>query len=89
MNSRQAVVREWEQTAKQLDAQGERMLAADVRAFVTNMPPPRTDREWVAASILTEIVRRQERLVDRSPTASRPADRSPPSRGVDSPERSR
>jgi hypothetical protein len=58
LNSRQGVVREWEQTAKQLDSQGERALAADVRAFVKDMPPPRTDREWVAAGILREVVKR-------------------------------
>ena len=47
--SRKAVVREWTQTGRQLDAQGERTLAAEVRKFVASMPPPRTDREQVAA----------------------------------------
>jgi hypothetical protein len=60
MRSRETVVREWELTAKRLDEQGERLLAEDVRSFVKGMPPPRTEREWVAAGILTEVVRRQQ-----------------------------
>ena len=89
VNSRQAVIREWEQTARQLDAQGERVLAADVRAFVKGMPPPRTDREWVAAGILAEVVRRQNRSPDQSRGMRSPEHQSPPSRGKDSPERTR
>lgn len=88
MSSRQAVVREWEQTARQLDAQGERKLAADVRAFARDLPPPRTEREWVAAAILTEVVRHQR--AEGTPTKPGPAqpqdperagDRRPPDRG--------
>jgi hypothetical protein len=88
MTSRQAVVREWEQTARQLDAQGERTLATDVRAFVKDMPPPRTEREWVAAGIITEIVRRQQRTPEHAPDRSQSRVPSPP-REREPPERSR
>ena len=54
-STRATVVREWGETARRLDAQGEQLLADDVRSFVRNLAPPRTDREWVAAGILTEI----------------------------------
>ncbi len=69
--SRAAVVRDWDLTARRLDAQGERLLAADVRAYVQDLPPPRTDREWVAAAILAEIARGQQRAQERHLDAHR------------------
>ena len=87
--TRSTVVREWERTAKQLDAQGERVLAADVRKFVKSMPPARTDRERVAVGILRETLRSDRRV----PEATRPVrpegPARAPSRGREAPERGR
>ena len=85
-STRATVVREWEQTAGRLDAQGERLLAKDVRSFAANLPPPRTDRERVAAGILAEIVRREQRPRDLTRTSER---LRAPLRDPDPPERSR
>jgi hypothetical protein len=84
--TRAIVVREWDRTAKRLESQGERLLAADVRSFVKNLPAPRTDREWVAAAILNEIVRRER---PHTPAPHIPAHRESPSRDPEPPERSR
>jgi hypothetical protein len=85
-STREKVVREWELTATRLDAHGERLLAEDVRSFAGNLPPPRTDREWVAAGILAEIVRRDERA--RTPVRSSPQSKTR-SQSPESPDRSR
>ena len=79
------VRREWEWTAQRLDAQGERLLADDVRSFARTFPPPRTDREWVAAGILAEVARREPPHPGRPPS---PAPRAP-SRNPEPPDRSR
>jgi relaxase-like protein len=84
-STRAVVEREWESTARRLEAQGERVLAADVRKFAQNLPPPRTEREWVAAGILAEIARRE--LRERTPNPSGPPPRTP-SRSPEPPERS-
>ncbi|MBS1994787.1 MAG: relaxase/mobilization nuclease domain-containing protein [Cyanobacteria bacterium SZAS LIN-2] len=86
LDSRQAVVRDWEQTARQLEVQGQRMLAAEVRAFVKGMSPPRSDREQVAEGILREIIR-AENL--RRSVATERAPRHPNPRPIVPPERSR
>ena len=64
--TRSQVIREWGWTATQLEAQGERVLAADVRKFVEAMPPARTDREQVAAEILSQVLRANQRAPDTS-----------------------
>jgi hypothetical protein len=61
VHSRERVVRDWELTARRLEAQGEKTLASDVWKFVAAMPPARTDREQVAAGILREVVRTDAR----------------------------
>ena len=89
MRTRTEVVRGWERTAERLDVQGERILASDVRKFVDGMPPPRTDREQVAAGILHEIIRSEARV--RGPAAPTPAAERAraPSRDPDPPQRAR
>ena len=62
--TRAEVVSEWEQTARRLEVQGEQLLAADVRKFIASMPPPRTDREHVAAEILREVLRARQQSVE-------------------------
>ena len=85
-STRATVVREWEQTARRLEAQGERLLAKDVRSFASNLPLPRTDREHVAAAILAEIVRREQPPRDLTRNPTRPP---APSRDPNPAERSR
>jgi hypothetical protein len=85
-STRATVLREWEQTARRLEAQGERLLAKDVRSFAKNLPPPRTDRERVAAGILAEIARREHlskhlpRPKTRLPERASSPEPSPPER---------
>lgn len=47
--TRQAVVDGWINVAAALDAQGEIVLAGDVRYFAKHLPPVSTDRERLAA----------------------------------------
>jgi type IV secretion system T-DNA border endonuclease VirD2 len=89
IRSRETVIWEWERTANQLDAQGEHLLAADVRAFLKDMLPPRTDREWVAAGILSEIVRRESPVRTATRNSSLPPPVKDPSRERDAPQRER
>ena len=87
--TRSAVARDWELTARQLEVQGERLLAADVRKFVESMPPPRTDRERVAAGILGEILRANRKTPETPPPVAPGVRSHPPSRADEPPERAR
>lgn len=51
--TRKDIVRGWLVVADTLVEHGERLLANDVRRFVAMMPPPRTDRDHVAAALLS------------------------------------
>jgi hypothetical protein len=53
IETRRQVKNGWLQTARRLSQDGMPDLADDVRRFVSAMPPPRTNREWV-----TEHMRR-------------------------------
>lgn len=46
--TRKEVVRGWQSVANQFADVGQHDLASDVARFVNEMPPPRTEREWVA-----------------------------------------
>jgi hypothetical protein len=60
--TRKAIVEGWMGIAKTLDAQGEIVLAGDVRYFATHLPSVLTDREKVAKDILAhEKARRLEK----------------------------
>ena len=80
VSARARTIAEWEQTAKGLEGQGEKKLAAEVREHIKLMPPPYTDREWVAAGILTQMLKRdgqgREPLPRRTPEKG--IDRDPP-----------
>jgi hypothetical protein len=52
LEKRRAVVAAWTRTADQLDAQGETILAGEVRYFSRHLPPVLTDRERLAAEFL-------------------------------------
>ena len=55
-STREKVTRDWETTARRLDAQGEARLASEIRSFVRRMPPPRSDREHLAADIVRGLI---------------------------------
>jgi Relaxase/Mobilisation nuclease domain len=65
VNTRREVVRGWEATAQLLDSQGQRELAGQVRGFVDRMPPPRTERQWIADQLWAHL--RSRRPDERHP----------------------
>ena len=86
LKTRAEALEQWDQTAKRLEQQGESKLAEEVRQFTKTMPPPRTDRERIAAGILTEIARRRRPSPDTTRDRGKPRgttttpDRAPPER---------
>src|SRR5438874_290024 len=52
VETRKEVERGWRATSDILRNQGQSELAAQIRRFVDQMPPPRTDREHIAAQLL-------------------------------------
>lgn len=52
LETRRVVVAAWTKMADQLDAQGETMLAGEVRSFSRRLPPVLTDRERLAIQFL-------------------------------------
>ena len=63
MRTRKAVENGWLRASELLDRQGERALASEVRQFVERMPPPRTDREWLAAKLRQRMAPSRSRAV--------------------------
>ena len=49
LNTRESLLATWMNAADVLDAQGEIILASDVRYFANNLPPVLTDRQKLAA----------------------------------------
>jgi hypothetical protein len=49
-------VANWMRTAAALDAQGETVLAGEVRQFVNRLPAVLTDKEWILFSMLNNII---------------------------------
>ena len=66
LETRRRIVRGWNEVADDLVRQGEAKLALEVRRYVTQLPPVRTEREWIRDRTL-EQTRGGERaqLVDR------------------------
>lgn len=66
LETRLDVVRGWNGVADDLARQGQAELSLEVRRFVTQLPPPRTEREWIRDRLL-EQSKGSERaqLVDR------------------------
>jgi hypothetical protein len=64
LDTRRDVVRHWLGVQKALRSEGREGLADEVRRFMAGMPPPQTEREWMALA-LTEGMRdrRHERLL--------------------------
>lgn len=74
LEGRKAVIAGWMSIAAKLDAQGEIILAGDVRWFAKNLPPALTDRERLAMDFLRHVNRR---------TKERPAERLPRELGLE------
>jgi hypothetical protein len=71
--TRRQVLQGWQATAEQLQRQGEKELGKEVEHFSRWMPPPRTEKEALAASLLHRI---------RAPSAERrQRTPDPPARG--------
>jgi len=54
-STRADIVRGWGVVAQQLHLQGDQELAARIADFVRGMPPPRTDKELIARSVLESV----------------------------------
>ena len=66
LETRLHVVRGWNGIADDLDRQGQRELAVEVRQFVTKLPAVRSEREWIRDRILE-----QSRGTDRAQLVDR------------------
>jgi hypothetical protein len=64
VGTRTDVVRGWQRVTELLDWAGERDLSSRVQQFVRQMPPPWTDREWIAHGLA-----RQPRQRAQEPTS--------------------
>lgn len=67
VETRRAIFEGWMQAADTLDRQGEVSLAGDVRYFAKHLPPVLTERERIAAGILSQVDRRRESEQGRAP----------------------
>ena len=54
LETRYRIVRGWNAIADDLARQGEANLAQEVRRFVTQLPPVRTEREWIRDRLLEQ-----------------------------------
>jgi hypothetical protein len=55
VQTRKALISHWMNIADSLDAQGEAVLAGEVRQFATRLPPVLTDRERIAVQIIRHL----------------------------------
>lgn len=55
LKTRADVVRGWRALSHILASEGYPELAAQIRRFVDTMPPPRTEREWIAHKLLSRV----------------------------------
>ena len=62
LETRRQVVRGWSEVANDLGRQGEVQLAGAVREFVRQMPPLRTEREWIRDRMVDDTRTRQGTL---------------------------
>lgn len=58
LRTRNEVNRGWHTVSHLLERDGDPQLASLVRRFVHQMPPPRTDHEWMREQLLSELRRR-------------------------------
>ena len=74
--TRKAVVTGWMGIAATLDAQGEIVLAGDVRYFAKHLPPVLTDRERLAQDVIRYLKATSARARTEEPERNREAERS-------------
>ncbi|MGH8257248.1 MAG: relaxase/mobilization nuclease domain-containing protein [Steroidobacteraceae bacterium] len=74
--TRQAVLSGWMGVADRLDAQGEIVLAGDVRYFARHLPPVLTDRERLAQQLISHARIGVPRERDRDLTREREGERT-------------
>jgi hypothetical protein len=65
IETRRAVERGWRATVNSLHTQGQPELAAEVRRFVEQMPPPMTEKEHLASALVN--AGRKARILDQGP----------------------
>src|SRR6202521_501363 len=66
VETRRDVIRGWNAMAGLLDSQGHRELARVVRRFVERMPPPSTEKQWIARELKARVARVREH--ERAPS---------------------
>jgi hypothetical protein len=72
IETRKAIIASWMKTADTLDAQGEVVLAGDVRYFASRLPPALTDKERLAMDFIRHREsRRSARRATEEPTRER------------------
>jgi hypothetical protein len=73
LETRRSLISAWMRAADVLDAQGEIILAGDVRHFVKHLPPVLTDRQKLATQFIG-FIKRERGLERDGPARGRPAD---------------
>ena len=73
LRSRQAILADWARIADQLEAQGERALAREVRAMTASMPPVVTEKERIAQGLAAQLHARPRREEAQAPSQGAPA----------------
>jgi hypothetical protein len=66
LETRKSLVSAWMNAAKVLDAQGEAILAGEVRYFAKHLPPVLTDRQRLAA-LFIKFKEQQRRVKPEAP----------------------
>ena len=66
--TRRELERRWVVTSESLRSQGQTALAEQTRHFVRNLPPARTEREWLLAALVEQVQadQRLERANDKA-----------------------
>jgi hypothetical protein len=71
IDARRTVETDWRTTAELLRSYGEAELALGLEAFVRAMPAVRTEKEQIAAGLLTEIEAERQRAMSKEPQPDR------------------
>jgi hypothetical protein len=73
LETRKSLVSTWMKAAEVLDAQGEVVLAGDVRYFAGHLPPVLTDRQRLAAQLI-KFTEKQRQIQRDGPERGYPKD---------------
>lgn len=74
LETRESLVSSWIRAAEVLDAQGEEVLAGEVRYFAKHLPPVLTDRQQLAAKFLRFTGQQRRRVQPEGPAQGYPKD---------------